>query len=204
MNTIELVHARSVVDRRVRVLSSHLAPLLPENATVLDVGCGDGRLAQALMALRPDLAFRGLDVLVREGAAIPVEPFDGERLPLENAAVDVVLFVDVLHHTPHAAALLREARRVARSFVVLKDHTRNGAFADVTLRFMDRVGNARHGVALPHLYWSREEWQRALDAEGLRIETWSPKLGLYPFPASLLFDRGLHFVARLEAGGPTP
>ena len=33
--------------------------------TVLDVGCGDGSIAQAIMALKPQLNFQGIDVLLR-------------------------------------------------------------------------------------------------------------------------------------------
>ena len=198
MNAIEHAHRHAVVDRRVRVLTGHLAPLVPESASVLDVGCGDGKLARALMDARPGITVRGLDVLVRDDAAIPVESFDGAHLPVEDDAFDVVLFVDVLHHADHAARMLAEAKRVARRFVLLKDHTRDGLLAGPTLRFMDRVGNARHGVALPYDYWSEREWRSAFLDAGLEIETWRGRLGLYPFPASLLFDRGLHFVARLS------
>lgn len=200
MKAVEHVHRRAVVDRRVRVLALHIAKLLPQRSTVLDVGSGDGKIARALLGARPDLTMRGLDVLVREDAAIDVEPFDGVHLPAEDDAFDVVLFVDVLHHTDDAAQLLREARRVARRCVVVKDHTRDGLFAGTTLRFMDRVGNARHGVALPFNYWSEREWHAAFEEAGLEIDQWVGRLGLYPFPASVLFDRGLHFVARLVAG----
>lgn len=198
MNAIEHVHRHAVVDRRVQVLARHLAPLVPDGARVLDVGCGDGLLARAIVEARPDLRVRGLDVLVREDAAIEVEPFDGTRLPVDDDAYDVVLFVDVLHHTEHPHLLLQEAKRVARRFVLMKDHTRDGPLAGATLRFMDRVGNARHGVALPYNYLSEAEWRRLFREVGLEIETWQGRLGLYPFPASLLFDRGLHFVARLS------
>ncbi len=200
MNAVEHVHRHAVVDRRVRVLVEHLAPLMPEGASILDVGCGDGRLARALAQARPDVSVRGVDVLVRDDAAIPVEAYDGEHLPAAEGAFDVVLFVDVLHHTEHATALLAEAARVAGTWVIVKDHTRDGPLAEATLRFMDRVGNARHGVALPYLYWSEHEWRATLEAVGLEVETWKGRLGLYPFPASLLFDRGLHFAARLRPG----
>ncbi len=198
MNAVEHMHRHTVVDRRVRILVDHLAPLLPEAASVLDVGSGDGRLARAIEQVRPDISVRGVDVLVRDDTAIPVERFDGAHLPAEDDAVDVVLFVDVLHHTEQARRLLNDAKRVARSWVLLKDHTRDGPFAEATLRFMDRVGNARHGVAVPHLYWSEREWRAVLADVGLEVETWKSRLGLYPFPASLFFDRGLHFVARLR------
>jgi hypothetical protein len=63
---------------------------------------------------------------------------------------------------------------------------------------MDWVGNARHGVALPYNYWSRAEWTRAFDAAALEPTTMVSRLGLYPAPASWLFDRSLHFVAALR------
>jgi hypothetical protein len=81
---------------------------------------------------------------------------------------------------------------------VVKDLTLEGVFADRTLRFMDDVGNARHGVALPHAYWSKGRWLGAVDQLGLRVAVWRSSLGLYPFPASLIFDRSLQFIARLE------
>jgi SAM-dependent methyltransferase len=202
VRAIEHVHGRAVVGRRVRQLAGRLAPLIPRDASIVDVGCGDGRLARALEGLRPDLRVRGLDVLVRDDAAIPVEPFDGEHLPLEADSVDVVLFVDVLHHTLNATELLAQAKRVAGQWVIVKDHTRDGLLAGATLRFMDRVGNERHGVALPFEYWSEREWRATLDRLGFDIETWQGRLDLYPFPASLLFDRGLHFIARLGARTP--
>ena len=203
MSAIEQIHTHAVMDRRVRVLADHLGALLPREARVLDVGCGDGRLARALVALRPDLSVRGVDVLVREDAAIEVEAFDGQTLPVPDDGVDAVLFVDVLHHTEHAEALLAEAKRAARTCVVLKDHLLRGPLAGATLRFMDRVGNARHGVALPHLYWPKTQWRHTFSTLGLEVEAWETRLGLYPFPASLLFDRNLHFVARLGVSKPS-
>jgi len=92
---------------------------------------------------------------------------------------------------------LREAKRVARRAIVLKDHTADGALADLILRFMDWVGNAHHNVILPYNYWSEQRWRTAFAELGLGIEQWQSTLGLYPWPASLVFERGLHFVTRL-------
>jgi SAM-dependent methyltransferase len=137
-------------------------------------------------------------VLVRPTTAIPVEHFDGSRRPDADGSVDVVMLVDVLHHAADPMVLLREARRVARRSLVIKDHTRDGLLARPILQLMDWVGNAHHGVVLPYTYWSRREWHSAFAAVNARVEQWRPALGLYPFPASLLFDRSLHFVAVLD------
>ena len=117
---------------------------------MLDVGCGDGLLAFLILEKRPDLDLRGIDVLVREQTHIPVDRFDGLAIPHADASFDVVMFVDVLHHTEDPMALLGEAVRVARKTIVVKDHTLNGFLAGPTLHFLDRVGNARHDVALPY------------------------------------------------------
>ena len=198
MSLLGRAHGELVFQRRTRVLSERLARLLPDGASVLDVGCGDGLIDKLIGSTRPDLRITGTDLIVRPQTHVPVTPFDGKTLPYEDDSVDVVMFVDVLHHTDDPEILLREARRVARRAVVLKDHTRDGLFAGLTLRFMDWVGNAPHGIPLPYNYWPERRWRAAFGEIGLEPAVWLGKLGLYPAPAAWLFDRSLHFVARLD------
>ena len=198
LSVIDRIHEDYVFGRRVLRLVKHLARVIPKNARVLDVGCGNGQIAHLLMESRPDLMISGIDVLVRPHTFVPVQSFDGEAIPYADASFDVVMFVDVLHHTVDPLVLLREAKRVASTSVVIKDHTCNGVLARPTLRFMDHVGNARHRVALPCNYWPRQRWLDAFRQLDWTIATWHKNLGLYPWPANWLFGRSLHFVARLE------
>ncbi|MCC6920455.1 MAG: class I SAM-dependent methyltransferase [Alphaproteobacteria bacterium] len=198
MSVVGKLHAGLVFGRRVRVLARHLAAQLPPNARVLDVGCGDGRIDAAIGQQRPDVQIEGVDVLIRPSTHIPVTKFDGAHLPFPDASFDIVQFVDVLHHTDDPMILLREARRVARTGIVLKDHGKDGFLAGPTLRFMDWVGNAHHGVVLPYNYWPIAKWRAAFAELGLKPATWLDHPGLYPWPASLAFERKLHFITRLE------
>jgi ubiquinone/menaquinone biosynthesis C-methylase UbiE len=196
--TLDRLHGGMVFRRRVRVLAAHLARLIPGGSTVLDIGAGDGSIGSAICAQRSGLRMRGIDVLVRGHTAYPVDAFDGLHIPHPDGSFDVALFVDVLHHTVDPAALLAEAARVART-VVIKDHLLEGPLASPTLRLMDWVGNARHSVVLPYNYLTRRQWDEAFSRSGLTIEEWQQRLGLYPFPVDLLFDRSLHYVARLRS-----
>ena len=198
MKLLANLHGALVFDRRTRVLSERLAALLPENATVLDVGCGNGLIDRLIAEHRPDVNITGVDLIVRPETQIPVTQFDGKRIPFDDGAFDVVMFVDVLHHTENPEILLAEANRVANRAVVLKDHTRDGLLAGPTLRFMDWVGNAPHGIPLPYNYWPERRWREAFAELGFTPEIWLNKLGLYAAPANWLFDRSLHFIARLK------
>jgi SAM-dependent methyltransferase len=198
MTPIGRFHGKLVHPRRVATLAAHAARLIPVGARVLDVGAGDGRLAIAIQRRRPDLSIDGIDVLLRPDAAIPVTAFDGRVIPLPNRSRDVVTLFDVLHHAADPAQLLGEAKRVAGTCIVLKDHICSGPIGRTILRFMDDVGNRRHGVALPHHYWSQRQWSDAIDSLRLQREVWEVGgLGLYPPPFSLVFGDHLHVLSRL-------
>jgi SAM-dependent methyltransferase len=179
------------------VLAELVADQLPDRGRVLDVGAGDGTLALLLRERRPGLEVTGIDVLVREGATVPVQQFDGRSIPFEASSFDAAILVDVLHHAEDPELLLREAARVA-PVVVVKDHLADRVLAGPTLRFMDRVGNARHGVDLRYEYWRRQQWVDAARRAGLRETRLRRDVPLYPPPFSWVFGHGLHFVARFE------
>lgn len=198
MNFAEKIHGAWLGRRRVETLTEHLARLLPQTGSLLDVGCGDGALTERLGQRRPELEIRGIDILARPGARVPVGIFDGERIPHPDGAFDCVLLVDVLHHCPAPEDLLAEASRVTRRQLLIKDHRLEGWLAGPTLRLMDRVGNARHGVSLPFRYWPEARWRSAWHELGLAVEAFEIDLRLYPPPLGLAFDRGLHFIASLS------
>ena len=198
MSIIEHFHGQYVLGRRVRRLAELLSGVLPRNVAILDVGCGDGALDLALLERRSDIRIEGIDVLVRSQTHIPVIKFDGSRIPFPDRSIEVVMFVDVLHHSDTPELLLREATRVASRMVVIKYHHRTGLGARARLRFMDRVGNARHGVALPYNYWSQEEWQSVFSTLALEVVLSNTDLALYPWPFDYIFGGALHFLTILQ------
>lgn len=93
-------------------------------ATVVDVGCGSGRLASQLAPL-PQVRYWGGDIVpdlvnfARDLAARPDWTFaltDGTKIPLEDQSADFVCFFSVFTHLLHQETFryLREARRVLK------------------------------------------------------------------------------------------
>lgn len=202
MSLVGWLHDRFVYGRRVHTLAGRLAALFPEGSRVLDVGCGDGLLASQIRRRKPTLEVVGIDTVVRRRTHIGVAPYNGVRIPYDDGSFDAVMLVDVLHHTSDPMLHLREAKRVARETVVIKDHIRDGLLAGPTLRMMDWVGNARHGVALPFNFWPLGRWLDAFGELGLTIDTMDRRLKLYPVYADWVFGRSLHFIAKLAITQP--
>lgn len=91
---------------------------------ILEVGCGDGSLAQRLLLAFPDAAYEGIDVASSPGG---LYRGDTERARFSSISssdflaaapepFDLVVVVDVIHHVPAALrpALLSDVRSLTR------------------------------------------------------------------------------------------
>jgi SAM-dependent methyltransferase len=95
--------------------------LLPEDAvSILDVGCGDGFIAQALPAHLQVVALDASRAALRQlsdGRCLGRLP----NLPFPDGAFDLVMANDVLEHLPDGEleAAARELRRAARRYLLI-------------------------------------------------------------------------------------
>jgi SAM-dependent methyltransferase len=198
MELLGRAHGQLVHKRRVAVLGQRLAAMLPPALTLLDVGCGDGTIAKIVGQSVPGLTVSGAEYAPRPDCAIPCAGFDGLRLPFPDQSFDGCMFVDVLHHSRDPLAILRDAARVCRSFILIKDHLAESTLDHMTLRFMDWVGNRPHGVELPYNYLSGQQWQNLYHDAGLVEVQVEREVPIYPVPFSYIFGRQLHFIALLK------
>ncbi len=196
---IASIHSKYIFPKRVETLVALVASLIPNGpGSVLDLGAGDGLFAKRLKEIRPELQISAVDSFARTQTHFPVELYDGKRLAHQDSTFDWVILVDVIHHAKDTEALVREAARVARKGVVIKDHLSENPIDAATLYFMDIVGNRRFGVALGTGYLSQSAWKRLYKAVGLTSEEQVERLHLYAGPLDWIFGRSLHFVARLR------
>jgi ubiquinone/menaquinone biosynthesis C-methylase UbiE len=193
------LHQRLVKPRQSQRIVDYLAEFLPVAGRVLDIGCGTGKISRLLMERNPKLNVEGIDILVQPRAEIEVKAFDGERIPFADKVFDAVIFVDVLHHTNKHAALLKEAVRVSKGAVVVKDHICRTTFDFVVLAFMDWVGNRSLGIRSIHNYYSQSQWRQLFESIGVAHPEVTWVKGLYPFPFNLIFERNKQVIFRLMA-----
>ncbi len=167
----KILHAldeRVLFPARINYLVHWLSPQLMDSGNVLDLGASDGRLAHALSQHAP-ATFTGCDVLVPEKTAIPVVQYDGTTLPFEDRSFDAVMLIDMLHHTDDPVEIVREAVRVSRKYVLIKDHYYNNSFDWYGLKAMDYVGNAPYNIRLPYNYLNDGQWRGLINTLNLRI-----------------------------------
>ena len=136
--------------------------------TVVDVGCGTGRLLRAVYARWPEARLIGVDAsqgmidVARQ--KLPVAEFHAapaERLPLPDETADVVLSTISFHHWEDRVAGVREVTRILRG---------NGRFilADVSVpAWMSRLG-----IGGPIM--SAGGFAKAFSAAGLNVVSQRP------------------------------
>jgi SAM-dependent methyltransferase len=175
---------------RYAQLTRRLSPHLQDVANVLDVGASCGRLARRLMDVtRCDMI--GIDIHLQPNSSIEVRRYDGRTFPFADGAFDCVLMVDMLHHSADIEQMLKEARRVSRRYILLKDHYWENSIDHILLCAADYLGNAPYGVSLPYHYLRQEEWAGLFDRH--RLKTVSLERFRYN-----PFDPCRHLVAKLQ------
>ena len=161
---------------------SQIHNYLPKTGLLLDLGCGLGHIAEAILRDAPGRACVMMDPVSSASphVAARIAPFScyamkasGVHLPFPDSTFDGVWSSFVLHHVPFEGQqiILSEVVRVLRpgaTFVLLEDTPGNAQQAETTLR-ADRRLNFEPDEA-PHHYRSPLEWRSDLPRHGFAIE----------------------------------
>jgi len=141
---------------RARKSAKHILPEIPLGATVLDVGAGNGLIAE-IIAQEKSANVTLVDVLDWNLSKLPLLLYDGTRFPFENKQFDVVLLVDVLHHAEDESTLLKEAIRVGKKVVLVEEvHSHKGMsmLANIT----DNLQYFLYGMAIGVHHRNQAQW----------------------------------------------
>ncbi len=150
------------VDSPLAVIRSAVARL--HDLRVLDIGCGEGGLAQQLAA--EGARVTGIDpftqAVTKARMKVPEARFEiatAEALPFDDHAFDLAVMINSLHHVPVAnmPAALREARRILSrdGTLIIIEPLAFGNFFDAMRRIEDETEICRQAqlalvLAEPH------------------------------------------------------
>lgn len=166
---------------------------VPPGASVLDVGCGTGAVAEALLTER-EAKVTGVDLspahvdearrrLAAEGARFEVG--DARSLPFPDASFDAAVSALVLNFVPAPAAMVSEMRRVVKP---------EGALAACVWDYAGKMEMMRH-------FWDAAV---ALEPEAAQLDEATRFPGCNPASLSRLFvDAGLRDVDTRAIDLPT-
>ncbi len=185
------------MNARAATIASNLADHFAPNHRLLEIGAGKGHVALALrQATRAQIHL--VDVVDYNETELPLDLYDGLRLPYDDDSFDYSLLVFVLHHTPDPLLVLREALRVSlRGVFVIENHVPERMLKPVT-RFFDSIPHYQHGVPVCYHTFASDEWIRLFNT-----------LPVHAVPLGR-FNMGFfwrNFVVRLDkhrAGGAIP
>ena len=201
--------ADAILRRRARdvLRKSQLHCHLPRAGRLLDLGSGEGHIAESIVRDAPGRACVMMEPVdsVSPDVASRLASFSchpikgsGTHLPFPDATFDGAWAAFVLHHVPFEGqqTILDEVRRVLRPgavFVLLEDTPGNAREARTTLA-ADRRINFEPDEA-PHHYRSPAEWRNDLPQHGFVVEQETSFTRVFP-SASLRPVRHAAFVCR--------
>jgi len=197
MNILQKFHS-SHYSHRTNIISSLIIEMLPNNVNILDIGCGDGTIDKKIIEKKPTIKIAGVDVLKQKKSKIPVVIFDGKKLPFSKNSFDGTLLIDMLHHNDDISALMKEAVRVSKDFIIIKDHYLQGKISLYILKLMDWLGNRPYNINLLYNYYDYGQWENLFKDLNLKKEQEINNLNLFSFPFTLIFDRDYHFIVKLR------
>jgi SAM-dependent methyltransferase len=199
LTLIKKSHHSAVHTGRVEVISDLIAMNLPiDVVSMLDIGCGDGKISNLIQSKQGKVKIVGIDIMERPTCEIEYQSFDGENIPFAQNSFDAIQLVDVLHHTSNISSVISNALPISSKYLVIKDHLYQSRFDFLTLKFMDWVGNAPHGVKVIYNFQTLEQWKSIFKENRLELIYFNDKIKLYPKLVNWIFGRKLHFIAILK------
>lgn len=121
--SVSIKESKDIPTLKIRYLMDLLERRERKNVTLLEVGCGSGRILMSIRERDPHINLSGVDIskaqidLAKKECAkarIDFSVAGGEKLPYPDNSFDYVVFTDVIEHVEDPDGMLREISRVLK------------------------------------------------------------------------------------------
>ena len=151
-----------------------IGEFVPKGDSVLDIGAGGGWIGKQLensCGARVTL----LDVADMNRTNLPLQVYDGKRMPFVDSSFDTSLLLFVLHHCQDPLAVLSEAVRVSKKRLVVFEDTFRNPFEKFLCGLNDWISNSPFFLAnplkmnMPFHYRRVTEWEDIFKKFSLKV-----------------------------------
>ena len=177
---------------RAKPIAKAILPLIEEGKTILDIGCFDGTVSHELKKTRPELKIQGIDIKLPKEVLIPAKIYDGQKIPFKDNSFDHTIIIDILHHVENPVAILREAKRVTKKSIIIKDIVSSSLISNTANYAVDLIGGLLTDVDRPKKYYTIKGWKELFKKTGLKIEYFDTNFKLN------FIDLESHLIAKVK------
>ena len=103
---------------RPKILHDRINPYMSGSSSLLHIRCGNGRVAETFADSH---SVQLVDTINRNETPLPFALYNGTTLPFDDKSLDTSLLVNVLSHSENPIDSLREAIRVTRNRIIIKE-----------------------------------------------------------------------------------
>ncbi|MDX2190218.1 MAG: class I SAM-dependent methyltransferase [Bacteroidota bacterium] len=192
---------KKLTKQRSITFAKYLAPLISDNSTVLDFGCGNMYTAQQLLRINPTFNFTGIDVIrdqnlsdeILKDKRLNLVVSSAEILPFEDNSFDCVLALATMHHTPDPDYFMAELYRVTKTkgSLILVEEMYVNQLDRLYISGQDWILNKlKEGVPVPLNFRSNQHYENLFKKLKLDVVF---KGSVRPFPTFMH-----HYVYKLK------
>ncbi len=143
---------------------------ISEKDKVLDLGCGSGIVAKQIEKTFKSKV-EGIDIIDMRVVDISLKIYNGRDLSfIPDDEFDVVLISYVLHHTEDPEGILKQAKRIAKKYVIIYEDLNEGFFGKIYCYCHGRLYDLFFlKNSIPAKFFTEEEWKSIFKNMGLKI-----------------------------------
>ena len=156
--------------KRSHIIGTYLLQIIPSeilqntNSKLLDLGSGDGYIAEQL--LQKNLDVTKIDVENYDNSGENITLYDGKVLPYQNKSFNLVMVNFILHHTHNLLDILQEVIRVSDKYIIISE--------DIIDTYFDKILGTIHaitydGIDYKNNFHSSQEWNKIFSGLNLQV-----------------------------------